>query len=326
MASWANRMTSQWFVSTCMLAGGLIVGALGASSGSATSMGPVPKGAVSSSVPLVKASSTGGLPSANGATAAPGSAKGLLGKAKATEAQIQTETWESDFAWGVHHSKLIVDASESETGAWIFDKEGSLAAVPRKMLQAEQLLRSGVAQAIPAKKQTEKRAEEALRLYYHAKWLAERNLAKAAEWRYRESSRLAKEAKRSVLAAHSLSRLGYFLMHWRRQEEAREVLQVSEKLNTKANPLGPYLYGLLERQVSGADVKRLHAAEERIIGSGKQPSEDLEIQRLDLIDDIHYWRSVQASPRRCMDTFNTAHILICLCSHAASAVQQAFLQ
>merc|ERR1719203_1501233 len=104
------------------------------------------------------------------------------------------------------------------------------------MLRAEQLLRRGASEATPAKKIAEKRAEEALRLYYHAKWLAERNLAKAAEWRYRESSRIAKEAKRSVLAAHSLSRLGYFLMHWGRMDEAREVLLASEKLSVKANP------------------------------------------------------------------------------------------
>ena len=49
---------------------------------------------------------------------------------------------------------------------------------------------------------------EALRLYYPAKWLAERNHATAAEWRYREASRLALQTRRKVLAAHALGRFG----------------------------------------------------------------------------------------------------------------------
>jgi len=234
------------------------------------------------------------------------------------------QSWESTFAWGLHYSKQAVDATESEAGRWTLDREGSVAAVPQRMLLAEQLLHSGASEATPGKKRADKYAEEALRLYYHAKWLAERNLAKAAEWRYRESSRIAKEAKRSVLAAHSLSRLGYFLMHWRRPDEARRVLLASEQLNTKANPLGPFLYGLLERQTAGADWERLMAAEERILRSGKQPSEDLEAQRLDLVSDINYWRSAQSSPALCLQTSKAAHVLICLCSHAALAVQQTF--
>jgi len=236
------------------------------------------------------------------------------------------DSWESGFASGLLYSKQAVDASEAEAGRWTLDREGSMAAVPQRMLLAEQLLSRGAFEATPGKKQAEKRAEEALRLYYHAKWLAERNLARAAEWRYREASRIAKESKRSVLAAHSLSRLGYFLMHWRRMDEAREVLRASEKINTKANPLGPFLYGVLERQVAGADVERLHAADERILRSGKQPSEDLEAQRLDLVSDINYWRSVEASPSLCFETVNAAHMLICLCSHAALAVQRAFFK
>jgi len=188
------------------------------------------------------------------------------------------QSWESTFAWGLHYSKQAVDATESEAGRWTLDREGSVAAVPQRMLLAEQLLHSGASE----------------------------------------------EAKRSVLAAHSLSRLGYFLMHWRRPDEARRVLLASEQLNTKANPLGPFLYGLLERQTAGADRERLMAAEERILRSGKQPSEDLEAQRLDLVSDINYWRSAQSSPALCLQTSNAAHVLICLCSHAALAVQQTF--
>lgn len=227
-------------------------------------------------------------------------------------------SWERRFASGMHYSKQAVDASESEAGRWAFDREGSAAAVPQRMLLAEQMLVSSASEATPEKKRKEKLAEVALRFYYHAKWLAEGNLATAAEWRYREASRVAKLAKRSVLAAHSLSRLGYFLMHWRRHDEAREVLLASEALNTKANPLGPFLYGVLERQAAGADVDRLHAAEERILRSGKQPSDDLETQRVELVSEINFWRSAEASPRACLQAGNVAHTLICLCSHAAA--------
>lgn len=228
--------------------------------------------------------------------------------------------WENRFAWGIYYSKLAVEALESSAGRWTFDSEGSQAAVPERMLRAEVLLRDSSAEASPAKKQQEKRAELALRLYYHAKWLAERNLAAAAEWRYREASRIAKENKRSVLASHALSRLGYFLMHWRRYDEAREILRVSEKINTKANPLAPYLLGVLERQVAGADVERLRAAEDRILAAQKQPSEDLETQRLQLHEEISFWRVAEESPWKCFETYNVAHGLICLCGHAAMAV------
>lgn len=233
--------------------------------------------------------------------------------------------WEADFAWGLYYSKLAADAADSAVGPWRRDtRSPERAAIPARMLHAERLLHEGAARASPSKKQQEKRAEEALRLYHHAKWLAERNYASAAIWRFREASRIAKESKRSVLAAHALSRLGYFLLHWRRNVEAREVLEASEKINTKANPLGPFLFGVLERQNAGAElnVEKLLAAEERILKSGKQPSEDLELQRRDLVQEISYWRLAEASPMNCFQGFNSAHVMICLCGHAASAVQQ----
>lgn len=308
----------------CLLLGGFSVGALGGSSGAAPLLTSAPAPAA---VPPERPSarSRAAAPAAV-ANTSPKAAISVAGDTSSVGEEIDSpealNSWENVFARGLRLSKQAVDASETEAGSWSFDREGSMAAVPRQMLQAEQLLRQGAAEAVPEKKRTEKRAEEALRLYNHGKWLAERNLAKAAEWRYREASRIAKEAKRSILAAHSLSRLGYFLMHWRRFDEAREVLLASEKLNTKANPLGPFLFGLLERQRAGADVQRLLAAEQRILQSKKQPSEELEVQRVALVSDINYWRSAEVSAWSCLDTGNAAHILICLCSHAAVALQQ----
>eukprot|EP00429_Kryptoperidinium_foliaceum_P062278 CAMPEP_0176088668 /NCGR_PEP_ID=MMETSP0120_2-20121206/44396_1 /TAXON_ID=160619 /ORGANISM="Kryptoperidinium foliaceum, Strain CCMP 1326" /LENGTH=368 /DNA_ID=CAMNT_0017422525 /DNA_START=90 /DNA_END=1196 /DNA_ORIENTATION=+ len=231
--------------------------------------------------------------------------------------------WEDAFLWGLYYSKLVVEASEWPTLMWMYDGDGSLAAVPNHMLRAEGMLASAARAASPASKKREKLAEAALRMYYHAKWLAERNYARAAEWRYREASSVAQEAKRSVLAAHSLSRLGYFLMHWKRPDEAREVLRASEKLNIKSNPLAPFLYGVLERQAAGADVERLKAAEERILSAGKQPSDELEADRQDLIREIGFWRLAEESPRQCLKAHDLVQALICGWVHLAVAVNRA---
>jgi len=235
-----------------------------------------------------------------------------------------TQTGSDSFAWGSYYSKLAVDVAESPSVVWAFDAApGSEAAVPALMLRAEALLQEGASQEQPAAKQRERKAEQSLRMYYHAKWLAERNYARASEWRYKEAARLAREAKRSVLAAHSLSRLGYFYIHWARFDEAREVLRESERLNTKANPLGPFLYGVLERRTAGADLERLRAAEVRILEAGQQPSEELEVQRLELVRQINFWRAAEASPARCVDGGDVAEVLVCLWSHLVGSLSRA---
>mmetsp|Transcript_148512 Transcript_148512/g.458919 ORF Transcript_148512/g.458919 Transcript_148512/m.458919 type:complete len:319 (-) Transcript_148512:95-1051(-) len=235
--------------------------------------------------------------------------------AQAREAPPQGDGWEARFARGVHGSKAVTEAGADPAGRWVVDKGCSGAGVPALMLQAEELMLA--ADDAPAAKQREKTAERALRLYHHAKWLAEQNLARAAEWRYREAHRLARQSRRSVLAAHALSRLGYFLMHWRRHDEAREVLRQSELLTKKSNPLAPYLYGVLERRAAGADAERLRLAEDRILSSEEQPSEELETERQQLLRDIRYWQAAEGSPRRCTDSFDAAQVVICLLGHAA---------
>lgn len=229
-------------------------------------------------------------------------------------------TWEVRFEWGMYWSNLL-EATDSSPGSWVLDSEGSGAGVPRQMLQAEDLLNAS--ESAPEAQRREKMATRALRIYHHAKWLAERNMARAAEWRYREAHRLARLSRRSVLAAHALSRLGYFLMHWRRHDEAREVLRESERLSKKSNPLAPYLLGILERQAAGADHARLLAAEERILTSTEQPAEELEAQREKLSQEINYWRVAELSPRHCLKTFDAAHVAICLSVHMCSRLGQA---
>mmetsp|Transcript_9722 Transcript_9722/g.18063 ORF Transcript_9722/g.18063 Transcript_9722/m.18063 type:complete len:322 (+) Transcript_9722:216-1181(+) len=228
----------------------------------------------------------------------------------------ESHGWEAQFAWGLYYSKRACLAAESAAGPWASDRKGSLAGVPKQMLRAEELL-ALAAQAATQEHRRLKLAERALRLYYHAKWLAERNHATAAEWRYREASRLARQTRRNVLAAHSLGRLGYFLIHWRRLSEAKEVLRESQKIssNAKSNPLAPYLLGLLERQDAGKDMERIIAAEELIINAGEQPSTDLEAERQKLMQVIGYWRQAESSITSCFAMADSAYVVICTFSH-----------
>lgn len=323
-----------------LLIGALAVQALGSMAGhrsgakpytsaKSASAGAVPgAGAVSAASPMSPAANlTAGVQAGPSAPAmGPAPAEGRAQGSRATAPPVEpaaaenSSDWEVNFAWGMYHSKMAVEASETTTQRWSFDREGSLAAVPEQMLRAEGLLKSAALAAVPAGKQREKLAEAALRVYYHAKWLAEQNYVRGAEWRYREASRLAQQAKRSVLAAHAMSRLGYFLMHWRRPDDAREALRLSEELNTKSNPLAPYLYGILERRSAGADEERLRDAEDRILSAGKQPSEDLDVERQDLVNEIRFWRAAEGSPRRCFDATDAAQALICFSCHAFSAL------
>lgn len=234
---------------------------------------------------------------------------------------VEVEDWQEQFSQGLRNSKLVIDTEDWPMNEWAVDQARSGTVIPRRMLLSEELLYTAMKAPEPAGK--EKTAELALRIYYHAKWLAERNFARAAEWRFREAFRLARKCRRTVLAAHSLSRLGYFLVHWRRYSEAQQVLKESEQLKSKSNVLAPYLLGVLERQVAGADVKRLLAAEERILNAKPQPSEDLEEERQDLLWEITYWRDAELSARHCFRSTDAARLVICLCTHAFDILQKA---
>lgn len=236
-----------------------------------------------------------------------------------------SEDWEAQFSQGMQHSESILGCDEGSVGSWVADSDSSGSTAPRSMLLAEELLLAAVDGA-PESKKKDKQAERALRIYYHAKWLAERGYAKAAEWRYHEAANIARQCRRSVMASHALSRLGYFLVQWRRFEEAHTVLKESMKLNTKKNPLGPYMFGVLERQIAGADVERLRAAEELILNSAEQPSHELEQERATLIADIHYWRKAELDPTHCFETSSVARVVICLAAHFGKSLQQAFAE
>jgi len=224
------------------------------------------------------------------------------------------EAPESGFEGALHLSKLAVNTNDFFS--WVPDSVGT-GAIPQMMHRAEELLALSLLET-PADLRSERAVEQALRLYHHAKWLAERNLPQAAEWRFREAAEIAQQSRRTVLASHSLSRLGYFLMFWNRPDEAREVLLECEILDHPSNHLGRYLYGLLEREAAAAnaDPKRLHAAEDRILRGGNLPSEELEDERSILQQEIQFWRSAESSPRQCLAAGDVAHTLVCLFGHA----------
>jgi len=231
--------------------------------------------------------------------------------------------WESQFSQGVQESETMLACDETSVGNWVRDVGRSASVVPEKMLLAEDCFLEAF-NTMPESKRKEKQAEQALQIYNHAKWLAERNYAKAAEWRYRESARIAKLCRRGTLASHAFARLGYYLMQWCRNDEAHAVLQESIKLNTKKNPLGPYLFGVLDRQMAGSDVARLQAAEELILKSAEQPSEHLENQRQQHIADIRYWRNAELEPARCFETSSVTHVVICFACTFGRVVQEVF--
>lgn len=233
------------------------------------------------------------------------------------------QDWESQFSQGVRESETMLASDETSVGSWVRDVGRSASVVPQQMLLAEECFLEAF-NTMPEGKIKEKQAEQALQIYNHAKWLAERNYATAAEWRYRESARIAKQCRRSTLASHALARLGYFLTQWCRYDEAHAVLEESMKLNTKKNPLGPYLFGVLDRQKAGSDVARLRAAEELILNSAEQPSEDLENQRRQHIADIMYWRNAELEPARCFETSSVTHLVICFACTFGRVVQEVF--
>jgi len=172
----------------------------------------------------------------------------------------------------------------------------------------------------------------AARLYSHARWLAERQQAKGAEQRYRASADWGQRAGRVALATHSLSRLGYFLTVWGRDEEAKHVLletvQLGEKVpQSQAAHTASYLLGALQRRdaIFAGDADALSAADVRILAVEKLPSKDMEAERCRLTGKINYWHAAEASPKKCFDTNEAAHIAICLCSHLFRAAHQALV-
>lgn len=195
---------------------------------------------------------------------------------------------------------------------WVAGSGGSH--IPDDMALAEELLLRAE-EATLGSLEGDRAASRALRLYRHAKFLALKHHDAAAEWRYRESARVAASAFRRKLAAHSLTRLGYFLMLRSRHQEATEAIE--QALQHFQDPLAVYLQVRLAR-VAGelTTEEQLLAAEQRLFAAaGKMPSAALEEERERDHASIRWWRTVtEAGLRHCVDTNDVAHVLICVFS------------
>eukprot|EP00927_Polykrikos_kofoidii_P048609 TRINITY_DN42861_c0_g1_i1.p1 TRINITY_DN42861_c0_g1~~TRINITY_DN42861_c0_g1_i1.p1 ORF type:complete len:398 (+),score=57.94 TRINITY_DN42861_c0_g1_i1:159-1196(+) len=257
-----------------------------------------------------------------GVTSMPRGAVGVLQETTNDGIPSPLAEGESLFAEAVHESEQAVSVVSSEVKAWETDDEGG--SVPANIVLAEEMLKRACDQihVSDGPYHRKKTAERALRIYHHAKWLAENDHALAAELRYRQAASLALETGRKVLASTSLSRLGYFLVRWRRDDEARVVLQNALSIDRRPSGggLAAFLYGMLERRQAGADVDRLREAEDLIIGAGEQPSPELETSHSEMIQEIQFWRDAELSPVKCFRTPDAATLLVCLCGHVGAIV------
>jgi len=236
--------------------------------------------------------------------------------------------WELEFASGLRQSEQVCLSNEAESGRWTAD-DSTGAGVPWRMYVSEKSLRESIQSAPEGGDRVQKVVVHATRLYQHAKWLAERQHATAAEQRYHESKQAALSVGHTALAMHSLSRLGYFLKLWGRTAQAKEVLQEAMVIaanvpNSEASTVASYLLGSLERgdAISEGDVEALSKADARILATGSLPTKELNEERRRVVGDINFWTQAENSVGHCLDTDNVVNVVICLCVHLVRSAQQ----
>lgn len=183
--------------------------------------------------------------------------------------------------------------------------------VPEDIATAEDLLFRGE-ELTPGSLQGDRAAARALRLYQHAKHLALLHHDSAAEWRYREAARVAAAHRRPKLAAHSLTRLGFFLSLRGRRDEAQDA--VKEALVHFEDPLAQYLHVSFRRTAGELTTDAEVRSAEAVLGdvAGRLPSKALEEQRAQDHEDFVWWgRVAEGGLRVCFDAQDSAQFLIC---------------
>jgi len=213
--------------------------------------------------------------------------------------------------------RAVATASAFAERAWAQDGGGAYA--PELLVKAEDLLRRG-AEATPLPQREERQAARALRLYRHAKLLAQRHHSAAAAWRYRDAAAIAGSVRRSTLASHALSRLSHFQMVEGFFEEALE--SASAALIYGRNALADYLQARLRRRLGklGTVAELLHAEDQLRRAEGRLPSKKLEADRTAAVLELEAWRAVAEGSSwdlgRCLTLLDAARILICIVSSA----------
>jgi len=206
-----------------------------------------------------------------------------------------------------------LDEQEPPETSWALDTVGHY--VPADIAQLELQLLNTEAE-VPPEEVEEFQASRALQLYQHAKSLALAHHDVAAEWRYRECARIAGSTNRRKLAAHSLSRLGYFLMLRGRYKDA--LATATEALEHDDDPLGVYVEAAMRRSLGhlqeSEDVDTVLSKLEQL--QGRLPSKGLEQQRAETYDEITWWREVSTgSIKDCLGANDAARFVICSTSH-----------
>jgi len=204
-----------------------------------------------------------------------------------------------------------------DTGAstvWVRDAgEGQDSShVPEEIAKAEELLKLGCDNTVGADV-SERAALRSLRLYQHAKFLAQKHHDAAAELRYRLSANVAVEHHRKRLAAHSLARLGYLYTLRGRHSEA--LVAVEESVALAKDPLAQYLQSVLRRNAGELkNSEDVLAAEVQLNEvAGLLPSKYLEEQRAKSSAELKWWRAAAGgSAKQCFRTQDAANFLVCL--------------
>jgi len=206
-----------------------------------------------------------------------------------------------------------LDEQESPETSWALDTVGYY--VPADIAQLELQLLQAEAE-VPSEELEEFSASRALQLYQHAKSLALAHHDAAAEWRYRECARIARSTNRRKLAAHSLSRLGYFLMLRGRYKDA--LATATEALEQDDDPLGAYVEAAMRRSLGHLkDSEEIDAVLAKLeLLQGRLPSQGLEQQRAETYNEIAWWRDVSIGGfKDCLAANDAARFVICSTSH-----------
>jgi tetratricopeptide (TPR) repeat protein len=224
----------------------------------------------------------------------------------------------TQFSLGLYFSELGINGRVApfftdavSVPSWARGAEGWH--VPGDIARAEDLLRSGEESSLPAERE-ERASLLALRLYQHAKHLALKHHDAAAEWRYLAAASLAAEHRRKRLAAHSLTRLAYFVHLRGRYEEAFDFAE--RALAYSADPLASFLRATLGRRLGRLRTSEDVDAAERTLGeiAGRLPSKGLEEQREAAVLELRLWREAAhgESPSSCLALAEAAKVLLCL--------------
>jgi hypothetical protein len=208
----------------------------------------------------------------------------------------------------------LFDGTAESSPAWTSDESGGNShRVPAAFVRAEALLLQGQRASVDDQVRAERGAMRALRLYQHAKSLALVHHDAAAETRYVAAAEAAASHNRTRLAAHSLTRLSYFLSL--RADQRRALDFATRALRYDSDPLAEYLEVTLKRSLGLLRTAAEVVAAEKVLETvaGQLPSKLLEDQREEAHKELMAWRKLAAEDgiAACAAVGDAARFLLC---------------